>query len=159
MVFGQETNQPELEKEKKFFSGGNFGLQFGNTTVVNASPLLGYHITDKIKAGIGGTYLYYRYKDPFISFVSNTYAGRVFSRYYFIENAFGHVEYEVLNGNWVAGEGRTNVTSIFVGGGYAQQMGKNGALNLLVLFNINDSVFSLYPSNPIIRVGYNFNIF
>ena len=81
----------------KVFVGGNVGLQFGTVTFVEVSPLVGYRFTDKISAGIGITYEYYHYQDRYYDFKTNVYGGRVFGRYNFTENLFGHVEYEYLN--------------------------------------------------------------
>jgi len=159
--FGQveDTKDTKHFDRKKFFTGGNFGLQFGTLTLINLSPLFGYNINDKLKAGIGGTYIYLNDKSSFGGYTANTFGGRVFFRYLFFQNFFAHTEYEVLNGNWFVGEPRRNVTSLFIGGGLAQQIGKNGTANILLLYNLNQGIFSPYTSNPIIRVGYNINIF
>lgn len=159
--FGQaeDTKEAKQIKSDKFFTGGNFGLQFGSLTLINLSPLLGYNVSEKFKAGVGGTYIYLNDNSNLGGYTANTYGGRVFVRYQFIESLFGHAEYEVLNGNWFIGEPRRNVTSIFIGGGFAQPLGKKGTINILLLYNINDGIFSPYSSNPIFRVGYNLNIF
>ena len=43
--------------------------------------------------------------------------------------------------------------SFLVGGGYRQQIGGNAAMNLMVLWNLNDTYDSPY-TNPIIRIGF-----
>jgi hypothetical protein len=114
-----------------------------------------------------------------LSFKLNVYGGRVFARYYlaslfdnFLGNIFAHVEYEYLyyispyrydpNGSIVGpdlvttfsrGKTATEVNSFFVGGGYSQPLGGRASLDLLILFNLNDSYNSPY-SNPIFRIGF-----
>lgn len=141
----------------RVFFGGSLGLQFGDLTYVDISPLVGYKITEQLAAGIGGTYIYYRYRDPYGEFKTNIYGGRLFGRYYFIENLFGHVEYEVLsmerpddlNYNELT---RVNIASTFVGGGYRQMLGDNAALELILLYNLTEEAYSPY-TNPVIRIG------
>ena len=146
----------------RVFTGGNLGLQFGNLTYIDVSPLVGYRITDRIHAGIGVTYIYYKYKDDFLQFETSVYGGRIFGRYYFLENLFGHTEYELLNleipqeilstGEVVLD--RDFITSVFAGGGYAQELGPNTALVLMLLFNLTEEQYSPYE-NPVIRIGIN----
>ena len=69
-VFGQKTAsaQSKNQREKESFAdklvyGGSFGLQFGSLTLVDVSPVIGYRITEKLEAGLGFTYKYYKYKD------------------------------------------------------------------------------------------------
>ncbi|MBL0343175.1 MAG: hypothetical protein IPP71_21290 [Bacteroidetes bacterium] len=159
--FAQENLTKYLFKDKLFF-GGNLGLQFGNLTYVDVSPLIGYKITEKLHAGIGATYIYYRYKDSFGNYETSIYGGRVFGRYYPIDNLFAHVEYEILNLDVpasVPGSNydvlvRDNISSVLVGGGYVQPIGTNASLMLMVLFNLTEEQYSPYQ-NPIFRIGIN----
>lgn len=133
----------------RIFTGGNFGLQFGTFTFVDVSPLVGYRLTEKIQGGIGITYRYF--SDNLNNFSTSMYGGSVFARYFILDNLFAHTEYEVLNGEWFYGE-RFNVTSIFVGGGYSQRLGGTVFANILILWNINESIYSPYQ-NPVFRAG------
>jgi hypothetical protein len=147
---------------ERIFWGGNLGMQFGNLTYVDISPLAGYKITEQVHAGIGATYIYYRYKDIYGSFETSIYGGRVFGRYFPMENLFAHVEYELLNlevPESVSGTNYSNlvrdyISSVFVGGGYAQPIGDRSALILMVLFNLTEEQYSPYQ-NPVIRIGFN----
>ena len=66
-VFAQDKDKDENEKEKKeksdfqrrLFFGGYFWISFGTITQVELAPQVGYHISDRIAAGIGGKYMYY----------------------------------------------------------------------------------------------------
>lgn len=163
----QET--PKQSFTDKLFFGGNLGLQFGNTTYIDVSPLVGYKVTEKFHAGIGATYIYENSKirvsnSSVLRFETSHYGGRLFGRYYVWENLFAHLEYEYLNlgypdpvysftGTITDLEvDRQNVNSIFVGGGYAQPIGPNAAFVIMALWNINESQYSPYV-NPLFRLG------
>lgn len=135
--------------KSRLFAGGNIGLQFGSATFVDFSPLIGYRFTDKIHGGFGVTYRYFR--DNYYNYSADMYGWRVFGRYYIIPNLFAHTEYEILNLEYFDNK-RHNVTSIFVGGGYSQNLGGRLNANVLVLWNINESMYSPY-NNPIFRAG------
>ena len=48
---------------------------------------------------------------------------------------------------------RDNITSLMVGGGYAQPIGSNAALTLMILWNLTEEQYSPYQ-NPIFRLGF-----
>lgn len=136
----------------RIFYGGNFGLMFGTITYVELSPLIGYKISERLSAGPGVSYIYLQ--DNRFDLSTSVYGGRLFARYNFTDYLFGHGEYEVLNRESPYSlEGRVNVTSIFVGGGYRQRLGPNSFLSIMGLWNLNDSEYSIYR-NPIIRMGF-----
>lgn len=156
-VFSQEVNTMKKPAPKKDFWGkvyfsGNFGLQFGNYTLIDLSPVIGYKVTDKFSLGTGPVYIYF--KDKFYKYSTSIYGGKLFGRYLITENLFGHAEYEILNGEWDPFNNRRfNITNVWVGGGYRQAVGGSGALTVMALWNINESAFSPYQ-NPLIRVGF-----
>lgn len=148
----------------KVYFGGNFGLQFGDQTLIDINPLVGYRLTEKLSVGLTVTYIYLRVKDPYNyypTYSTNIYGGSVFTRYFLLENIFGHVEGEVLNleaPDYVRQRFvRKNVFGFYVGGGYRQPMGERSSLNILLLYNLNQDRFSPYQ-NPIIRIGFGFGI-
>lgn len=166
-VMGQIQSKSKAKKGSpkenildRMFFGGNMGLQFGDVTLIDVSPFAGYRFTDKLAAGLGITYQYYRDKrwDPVFS--TSIYGTRVFGRYYVLDNLFAHLEYEVLNydaifanvfGNF---KDRITAHNIYIGGGYSQPLGGRSSIDLMVLYNLNESAESLYQ-NPIIRMGVN----
>jgi hypothetical protein len=159
-AFAQFEDIPvkELNFRERIFWGGNLGLQFGNLTFIDVSPLVGYRFTDKISAGPGISYMYYRENfRGFAPFSTTIYGGRVFGRYHFRPNMFGHAEYEVLNLEYYSiftnGVERANIPSFLVGGGFRQPLGGRLFMNLLALFNLNPHPLSPY-SNPVIRMGF-----
>ena len=117
----------------------------------------------------------------YIDFSSSVYGGGLYLRYYlssifdsFLGNIFAHVEYEYLtyslpfvqspyppygngyiwDGNqfYVPGKQTIRINSIFVGGGYRQPLSNRVSMDLMILFNLNDSYNSPY-TNPIFRLG------
>jgi hypothetical protein len=113
----------------------------------------------------------------YLDYSSSTYGGGVYLRYYlaslfdnFARNFYGHVEYEylfyqrpfVMDGignitdpylnRFSRGNQTVEVNSLFVGGGYRQPVTTHVSIDLLILFNLNDSYNSPY-SNPVFRLG------
>lgn len=95
---------------------GIIGAQFGTITAIEASPLVGYKLTDDFIAGIGLTYQYSKYDNFYMNTENgslsdrsiNIIGGRLFSRYYFsnlfeglglLSGLFAHAEYEYLTYN------------------------------------------------------------
>ena len=97
---GQAQQQVKQSFWERVYFGGNLGLGFSsNSTYVDVSPQVGYKINDRLSAGIGVTYIYYKIKYPQYNFSYETsiYGGDIFSRYFFTESLFGHVETGALN--------------------------------------------------------------
>jgi hypothetical protein len=147
---------PKTNIWDKVYFGGNFGMQFGTSTFIDISPLVGYRITDKFSLGVGVTYQYYHYRDLNFNLETNVYGGRVFGRYLFTDYLFGHLEYEYLNLEAFDffPPRRVDVESILGGGGYMQRVGRNAAIVAMILYNFTESAYTPYQ-NPIIRIGLN----
>jgi hypothetical protein len=137
----------------RVYTGGGLGFSFGTITLVNVSPLIGYRLTKRYSAGLGATYIYLRdnrYKPPF---ELSIYGGSVFNRYQITRFLFLHGEYEALNGPWdFFSNRRFYIHNIWLGGGLSQSVGAGSYLYLLVLWNVNESIYS-YPPSPQIRAG------
>ncbi len=146
----------------RVFVGGNLGLQFGNPTLIDISPLIGYRLTEEVDAGVSLTYKYYsgsyNYSTGKQEFNTNIFGGGIFSRYNFTEYLFAHGEIEYLNFdmednyNGIIENRNIGVTSIFVGGGIKQSFA-----TIMLLYNLNETVNSPY-TNPIIRIGFTFGL-
>ncbi len=155
----KRPDTPRTPLRDRIFTGGNLGLNFGSLTYINVSPILGYRVTPKFSTGFGVTYSYFSdNRDPSFKFETNTYGGRLFAQYEVFENAIAYSEYELLNmevPNLLFTDlVRKNISSLFVGGGYAQPMGRNSAFMIMVLFNVLESDYVIYE-NPVIRMGVN----
>ncbi|MES2628005.1 MAG: hypothetical protein V4616_03455 [Bacteroidota bacterium] len=141
--------------------GGDFGLGFGSITYVNVSPLVGYRFTDNFTGGVGVIYQYLKYnKNVYgVQFETNTYGGRIFGRYRFLENFFGTLEYQNLSLEYLESgfeKTRVNVPILFVGGGYLQPVGGKAYVSLSLLYDVLENPNSPY-SNPVIQAGLIFN--
>ncbi len=162
-AFAQDSSRVRKEPPKeriidKMFFGGNIGLQFGTITFAEISPLVGYKFTDKISAGIGITYQYYKYEDKTYRLETNVYGARIFGRYMFNDYLFGHLEYEYLNLEaFDFQRRRVDVGSLLAGGGYIQRFGRSSGIIAMLLYNFTESAYTPYQ-NPIIRIGVVFGI-
>lgn len=161
LVFSQEDstrkyspkNRKHEAPKNRFFTGGGLGLQFGNPTLIDISPIVGYKITEKLSVGVSPSYKYYKVSHPsFGTYSLNIYGGGVFSRYMLTDFLFAHAEHETLYAKWIENRRPFSITSVFIGGGYLQRISENMSVYLLALWNINDGVNSPYQ-NPVIRAG------
>ena len=154
----QEGGPPKEKWTNRLITGGGIGLQFGDYTYVQITPILGYRVTDKFHAGIGLNYTYYKYNDKYYNYKYETsiYGGSIWTRYFIIENLFAEATYEVLNMD-VPGPNnelvRDNIPVLMVGGGYAQSIGGQSMLLLRVLWDVIEDPYSPY-ANPIFSVGF-----
>jgi len=169
----QEYKPPmQDEVSNRIFFGGGLGLQFGDITLIDVSPMVGYRFTDRLAAGITATYKYYNYKNyypyylnlPSNDLKSNIYGGSLFGRYFLFENLFAQAEYEYLlysfdnyepntGGSGYSKSVKTiDLPSFFLGGGYRQPIGGRTFFTITVLYNFSESPYSPY-SNPVIRAG------
>ena len=161
LIFGFSNSLQSQEVEKKYVPkkivvGSGFGFQFGTITVIELSPEIGYKITDKLTAGVGFSYQYYKDSRYVPAYESDIIGGSIFTRYYVYRDFFAHAEYQMLKYDymdWSSGNKEEVTTDgVLIGGGYRQWIGKNIFSNLTMLFNINESLYYPYTS-PIFRVG------
>ncbi len=170
----QTRARPRPEWRKRVFFGGIFALQFGTITAIEASPLVGYRVARRVAVAGGIKYEYFSDKRYTPEFNTHIYGLRTFVRYHLIPNLadlFGggvamgiylQTEYEGLSLERqyfdypsYQGDGRFWLHSALVGGGISIPTGQYGAFNLSVLYNLNETINSIY-SNPVIRIGFNF---
>lgn len=158
---GQQAEEPDvrdLPVKERFFVGGFLGLQFGNFTAVNVSTHAGFRLTNRLSAGIGGSYQFANDRWLGQSMTSHTYGGGVFARFRIIENAFVHAENEWLNLQSRIDMGdpgnrqRITESNFLLGPGYGFRMGQRARLNILILYNFNKDS-RVYYDNPFFRAG------
>ena len=149
---------------KRVYFGGNFGLQLGGVTYIDASPLVGYMITRNLSAGVGITYRYY--SDKYVNYKTNIYGGRVFVRHnitfmnlpLFLYSEYEDLSFELASYNPVTRDynlKRQWVPSFFVGGGLFQPIGNRAGFTIMALYNlIYDAQKSPYNSPWVFRVGF-----
>ena len=169
--FAQYSEQPEKTgfDKSKLFGGGNFGLSFGNYTVIDVSPQLGYHFSEHFAAGAGVEYIYYNYHyfdgSGFERRDIQSYAGlNIFGRVYPIQQFFIQAQPEL---NYVWGKSKYYgtdapsykipsqfVPSLLLGGGAAIPAGR-GALVISVMYDVIQNVYSPYYRQAVYGLGYN----
>ncbi len=148
-----------LPYRNSFFSGGSLGVQFGTITMIDVSPQFGYYPLEHIAIGTGFTYQYISDRRYVPKLDVHVLGGRLFTRLYLpvFDNLFAHLEYEYMTYKvndpyqttyleWVS------LNNFLAGVGYRQRIGGRSSINLMVLWNFNESQYSLY-SNPVIRIG------
>jgi hypothetical protein len=161
---GQDSDVKGFDKSKLFI-GGNLGLAFGTYTIVNVSPLVGYHFSPMFAAGAGINYSYYGYDNGLYT-SKQTYAGMsLFGRVYPIQQFFIQVQPE-LNYMWASqtpdvGQEFTPfkinqfVPSLLLGGGAAIPTGGNGAIIISVMYDVLQNIWSPYYHQAVYGFGYN----
>jgi hypothetical protein len=168
LILANISAQEQEEPARKFFFGGNFNLMFGTITSINVSPLAGYRVTPRFSAGAGVTYEYYREKiSPSDIFQASMYGARAFLSYDVIPDInkliglpmqgalMAYSEYEILNQYYSQSESRSWLNNVYVGGGWKIPVGGRAAIQLLLLYNLNETLDSPY-SNPLFRFGFIF---
>ena len=170
-----QNNDNEDEMGRRWVTGGNFWLQFGNPTFIDISPTLGYKLTKNLIGGVGVGYLYSRFQlnnrfGQTLDLQNTIYSGRVFLQYIInTEQIFGegnrlflYSEYELLRSDYYD---RTNevqrvafVQRPQIGGGLQQRLGRV-YVNLIVLYNLNYlEDITPYPTPVTVRIGFNVGI-
>lgn len=161
----------------KLFYGGTFGLTFGDITQVDVVPIVGLWVIPQWSLGVGGRYTYYSRRSIFqgnqvirthiwgVSGFTQILPIADFSKSTPINIHGGiilHGEYEglyldqrMINPTSTL-SGKTWVNLYLAGFGYRQLLGERAALNLLLLWDLSNSPYSPYVSNPIIRVNVTF---
>lgn len=159
-----------FQKEKLFF-GGNFGLTFGDYTLINISPQIGYRFTKTFAAGVGINAQYVGYKERDI-YTNNVYRKvsqgvtglNVFGRLYPVNQFFLQLQPEA---NYIFGKqtyyqptkeeyklDAMIVPSLLAGGGAALPAGR-GAFIISVFYDVLQDKNSPYGKKPVYNFGYN----
>ncbi len=97
-LFAQTAEeQPENNKgfqKERLFAGGNFGLTFGDYTLINISPQVGYRFSQRFAAGVGLNAQYVSYKERYLNgdayrkVAQNVTGLNVFARLYPLKQFF-----------------------------------------------------------------------
>ena|SRR2546423_385499 len=167
-VRAQEEEEPKkgFDKEKLFF-GGNFGLSFGNYTLVNVSPQVGYRFNRFLAAGAGVNFIYSSFKYDYYGYKDqNGVAGlNIFGRVYPIEYILLQVQPE-MNYTWAKRKYYDGtelkldpkfVPSLLLGGGAAIPLGnRRSAMLVMIEYDLLQNDRSPYGKKAFINIGFNF---
>ncbi|KMQ66587.1 hypothetical protein ACM46_03425 [Chryseobacterium angstadtii] len=147
-VFSQVAIGTESQNNNRWTFGGGIGLGFGSNSAfyLQASPRVGYGLTDDLEAGVVGSVSWQTsdfYKStmfgvgPFANyyFARSFYVGANLQQY-FINYKDKYYDYKV----------NEQETALYLGGGYMQRIGGNSFMQLGVMYNVlwreNSSIFS-----------------
>ncbi|GAB5539432.1 MAG: hypothetical protein Salg2KO_15350 [Salibacteraceae bacterium] len=142
--------------KEQIFWGGGFGAQFGTSTIINAAPLVGIKVTDRLSFGTQASYTYANINYGPYRFIDHIVGGSVFSRYFIWNNLFAQGEAQMLNGQWSNNE-RSNVYALLAGGGYMFQIGNQGGFSIMALYNFTPDPYGVIR-NPVINMGFTFGL-
>lgn len=159
---------------KRLFFGGMIGLRFGTITDIQLTPMIGYRLTPRLAAGAGFKYQYYSERNPLFRYSTHIYGPRVFTRYLFLKSfsnllptkynggLFLEAEYEALSLEKkyfsfpvFEPEGRFWLKSTLIGLGLRQPVDQYRAVNIMLLYNLNDQQYTPY-TNPMFRIELTF---
>ncbi|MBE7170950.1 MAG: hypothetical protein INR73_10190 [Williamsia sp.] len=155
--------------KSKLFVGGNFGLSFGDYSLANVSPQLGYRFNQYFAAGAGVNFLYSssKYRDFNGNALYKTSYGvaglNVFGRVYPIQYLLLQAQPE-MNYTWGKYKYYNNtpsekipgayVPSLLLGGGAIIPSGIGGFI-IMVQLDVLNNKRSPYGNRPIYNFGYN----
>lgn len=183
------VKQRELERRKKkedngfdlsrLIVGGTLGFGMADRVLAfNVAPLVGYRITDKLAAGIGFGYRYYKEKDAlsltdlngnksYYDYRANMISASVWARYLIFEKLFVHAEYEhnffsyddyryEQNGSGAIEtfKEKLDVPSVLLGAGYRQPIGENASIYLMGFYDVLQRDYSPYKGGIQPRIGF-----
>lgn len=158
-----QDEKPQSEKKEstlrdRLFFGGGFGMSFGTITNIEVSPVAGFRISEYWMAGGGFSYQYFNRRFDDLS--TSIYGPRIFTNYMLIGDFFAHLEYEALSLEsalffYPGDSERFWVESYLVGGGYRMRVNDKSSVNIMLLYNLNETIYTPY-SNPVIRIGFYF---
>lgn len=167
----KETAKSDIEKRKERLNRirvglGNFGLQFGTYTYIQATPTIGYMvINNRLELG-GGPILIYqsiRYSSGFRQsyFV---YGSDIYARGFLYKGIYLGASYDLVNKpSYYDLNRRLNVHHLLLGAGYSANLGEIGSFNASLMFNVLNNRESIYRGTfgnfpMILNVGFGFGL-
>ncbi|MEP7256841.1 MAG: hypothetical protein ABI687_00590 [Flavitalea sp.] len=174
-AYSQEPEPVKGFDRNKLFIGGNFGLNFGSSTLVNLSPQIGYRFNRYFAAGVGINGQYSSFRTSVFNDGSTArresygVAGlNVFGRVYPIEQVFLQLQPEA-NYTWgkikdyttsPASEGKLPgkmVPSLLAGAGGVIPAGRGGFI-ILAQYDLLQNNRTPYGDKVFFSFGYNFGL-
>lgn len=144
--------------------GGDFGMSFGSRALaVQINPCVSYEANQYISVGVIGTFEYYQYDYDWLDQSSATYGGGIFAEAHPWPMVNIHAETQLISYtdyySNMAEPSKCTAMPVLVGAGYRKMVNERSSLNIMLLWNINDS-FGLRNNtsfqNPIFRVSFMF---
>jgi hypothetical protein len=142
----------ELSTMKRLTWGGSMAIQLGTVTLLGASPKIGYRVTEKLTAGLGGTY-YYR-SEKVYGTTSKFYGASAYARHLIMPRIFVHAEAERIHRDDIELQSPA-VDMLWIGAGYYTSITPRAAAGMVLLYDVLENPNRPY-SNPDIRGGITF---
>ncbi|MDD4150763.1 MAG: hypothetical protein PHE33_12130 [Bacteroidales bacterium] len=172
-VVNDEAHAQYLENDptpaQRVFWGGNIGLMFGTNTYISINPTVGYRLTNRLSAGIGGTYNWT--KSVYYDYSGQSYGANIFASFTIIKRLGDAIPINDAGGLLLYGElSYLNISNYYViqlpnqpawvytplaGIAYQSPIGQRSYLVFMVLYNFSESYYSPY-SNPVIKASFQF---
>jgi opacity protein-like surface antigen len=174
----QKQQKPEGFDWSRIVVGGTLGFGMGdNTLAFSVAPMVGYRITDKLAAGIGFGYQYYKQKDFFevpdlftteihyYDYKASMISASVWARYLILDKLFVHAEYEHnffsfndyhynSSGGIESFKERLDVPSVLLGVGYRQPVSENASVYIMAFYDVLQREYSPYKGSIQPRIGF-----
>ena len=125
--------------QDKLYYGGGFGLSGGSWGgSIRLSPVIGYMITNRVSAGVGVTYEYYKYNNYYgQDFEDHRYGGMLFTRVNLFKQIFAYAEYSFMNYTYnPSTEERRSIDRMPLGLGLSQPLGKRSSVNFIAAYDV-----------------------
>lgn len=166
----EKTDEEKGFKKENVFVGGYLGLSFGDYTLINVSPLVGYRFSKLFAAGLGINAQYVSYKErdfngDVLRKVEQGVTGlNVFARFYPIEQLFLQAQPEAnyLFGNETYYQPKEKykldaviAPSFLVGGGAVLSSNGRSGFVISILYDVLQHEDSPYGNKPVYSVGFN----
>jgi len=158
----EETGEKKFDPKKLFF-GGYIGLSFGDYTLVNVSPQVGYQFNQYFAAGAGINFIYSSSKYSYYKDKFGVVGLNVFGRINPFRFAFIQLQPE-LNYTWGKWEYYDDspdeklkglvVPSVLAGLGAMIPTGTNGATIILAQYDLLQQYRNPYGNQVFFSIGY-----
>lgn len=157
-----KVKDPETFWDKLVY-GGDLSVSFGSYTSVYLAPTVGYRFSDKLVAGPGFIYQYYKLNEVYdpttrtlrsVEGIENTlYGPKAFVNYLVVSNIYLGSQFELLNHDYYTYQlsGPPEVDNrwspvLFLEGGFRQKIGRKGYMLFGLRYNILHDHTSPYAS-------------
>lgn len=150
----QNSSSGSIMDKLYFAGGGGFGSGTSaggfRYNYFSLLPTIAYRVKPEFLLGTNVTYTRYSYPDVGMSITQ--FGVAPFARYY-IQQLFFQVEYDKISSATLDNQTRKYYDRFLVGVGYAQPLGKRGAINAMGLYDL------LYKQNGVFQSPFVFRVF
>jgi len=118
----------------RIVKGGGFGITGNrNATIISISPFIGYMISTRLSAGLGGSYQYYKSN----RFEDNQYGGFLYTRMNLIKNFYAYTDYSFVNQtDYRDTNSRITIDRLTPGLGYSMPIGAQSSFNMGIAYDL-----------------------